>query len=513
MRDVRTVTREEEEPHHQRVPILTDAPGRAMSPLRPEPCDDDDGGPPSIRNVLKNGPFRSLWIAQICSQLAQNLTWITLGAYVAIQTHKTTLVSFIMVSAMLAQLFLSGFAGVLVDRASKRGVLFSSNVMRVALTLAFVLVTPLAVAVQTTAIIVLIFIANSVAQFFMPAEAATIPLLVEKRNLISATSLFNITFNACQVVPITLGLLIFSVVGIVPVLLGVAALYVVASVLVYSLPPQTRVTRPVPFAGSLHQAARHVIGDVREALHFLHDDPGLRLTIFQINVAPAFLFIFGTLGLVFVQQTFGLSADSAWILLLPAGVGLVLGALVMGRVTERMRKEDLINIGLLAMGVGVAVLGAVATIVHAFDNAAGHVGHFIAKNIHQLPPVPQSVELLRGLIPPAMVIAFAIGLAMSLSTIPAQTLVFERTSEEVRGRVLSLQQVIGGAVPIIPLLVIGPLADLFGTSSVMTALGVIIVLVGGISVRLDRGHQKVDRHQRRLLREQRQRERQAKEPR
>jgi hypothetical protein len=323
----------------------------------------------------------------------------------------------------------------------------------------------------------------------MPAEAATIPLLVEKHNLISATALFNITFNACQVIPITMGLLIFSLVGIVPVLLGVAALYIVASVLVYSLPPQTKITRPVPFSGSLHEAARHVIGDVREALHFLSDDPGLRLTIFQINVAPTFLFIFGTLGLIFVQQTFGLRADRAWILLLPAGVGLVLGALIMGHVSMRMRKEDLINIGLLAMGVGVAVLGAVAVIVRTFDTAAGHVGTFIAKNIHQLPAVPQSVEVLRGLIPPAMLIAFAIGLAMSMSTIPAQTLVFERTSEKVRGRVLALQQLIGGAVPIIPLLIIAPLADLFGTSSVMTGLGVVIVLVGALSVRLDRMHQ------------------------
>lgn len=475
----------EGEPQHP-VPFGINEAERAITSPLIGPVPTDESSRASFGDVLRNGPFRALWIAQICSQLAQNLTWITLGAFVAQQTQKATLVSVIIVSAMFAQAFLSGFAGVLVDRASKRAVLFGSNLIRIALTLLFIVATSLSVAVQTTTIIVLIFIANSVAQFFMPAEAATIPLLVEKRNLIAATSLFNITFNACQVIPITMGLLIFDLVGIVPVLAGVAGLYVVATVLVATLPPHTAVVRPT-MAASLHEAAGHVIGDLREALGFLARDPGLRLTIFQINVAPTFLFVFGSLGLTFVQQTFGLRSDRAWILLLPAGAGLVAGAIGMGRVTMRFRKEDLINAGLLAMGVGIAVLGAVAVIVNAFYRAAGKVTGFLshdaASNFHGLSQSPHNVAL----IPPAMVISLLIGLAMSLSTIPAQTLVFERTSADVRGRVLAIQQLIGGAVPIIPLLIVAPLADFFGTSSVMTGVGVLIVLVGIVSVRLDRG--------------------------
>lgn len=433
----------------------------------------------SFRDVLANPPFRSLWIAQICSQLAQNLTWITLGAFVANQTHKSTLVSVIIVSAMMAQLFLSGFAGVLVDRVSKRAVLFSSNVIRIVLTMLFLAATPIDVAAQTTVIIVLIFIANAVSQFFMPAEAATIPLLVEKRNLIAATSLFNITFNACQVIPVTLGLLIFDLVGIVPVLIMVGGLYLVAAVLVSTLPAQTTLSRPMHGADSLREAADHVIGDVREALRFLSHEPGVRLTIFQINVAPTFLFIFGTLGLTFVQQTFGLASDRAWILLLPAGVGLVGGALLMGRFSARARKEDLINIGLLIMGAGIAVLGGVAVLTSVVNGASQRVTGFITSHIHHM----GAYNI--GLIPPAMVISLLIGVAMAMSTIPAQTLVFERTPSDVRGRILAMQQLIGGAAPIIPLLTIAPLADVFGTSSVMTGLGIAIVLVGTLSVYLD----------------------------
>jgi len=462
-----------DEPH---IPSLPEA-------QVPDGADGPGGRPPSFYDVLTNRPFRALWIAQIFSQLAQNLTWITLGAFVAHQNQsgKNTLVSIIIVSAMLAQFLLSGFAGVLVDRVSKRAVLLGSNVLRIALTLLFIAMTPLDVHTQTTGIIILIFVANSVGQFFAPAEAVTIPLLVEKRNLIAASSLFNITFNACQVIPAVAGLVLLQFLHIVPVLLLVAAFYAVAAVLVATLPARTTVARPGPVAGSLREAGAHLVNDLREGLHFLARDPGLRLTIFQINVAPTFLFIFGTLGLTFVQETFNLPEDRAYILLLPAGLGLVVGALTVGRISARVRKEDLINIGLLAMGVSVAVLGAVATIVRGFERAAGRVGQLI-DHVHRFPPGPKNP----GLIPPAMVIAVVIGLAMALSTIPAQTLVFERTSEEVRGRVLAMQQLIGGAIPIIPLLTFAPLADVFGTSTVMTALGILIVLVGALSVRLDR---------------------------
>src|SRR5919199_2310203 len=139
-KDVRTATREE--PNGSVLSPMLDGspdapPALHASPLPPVPPGEEPTAA-SLRGVLRNRHFRSLWLAQICSQLAQNLTWITLGAFVRQQTKQTTLVAVIIVSAMLAQLFLSGFAGVLVDRASKRAVLFNSNVLRVILTLLFV---------------------------------------------------------------------------------------------------------------------------------------------------------------------------------------------------------------------------------------------------------------------------------------------------------------------------------------------------------------------------------------
>ncbi len=438
--------------------------------------------------VLGSRGFRALWIAQICAQLAQNLTWLALGAYVVhiALSGKNTAVAAVTLSAMVAQLFLSGFAGVIVDRASKRRVLTRSNIIRVMLTLLLVPVTWLDVGLQPRAIILLIFLINAVAQFFTPAEAAMIPLLVDRRHLLAATALFTITLNACQVIPIMLGLVVLELIGIVPLLLVIAACYGTAAFLVATLPREPA-PRGHPVAASLPLAIRHVGGDLVVALRFLARDPGLRLTLFQINVAPTFLFIFATLGLNFVSETFGLTQVGAWRLLLPAGLGLVVGAVVMGRIAAGRRKEDLINVGLLVMGVAVTILGSVAVIATALYHAASGMGAFVARHVHRLPPL-RAHNI--ALIPPAMGLAFIIGLAMALSTIPAQTLVLERTAENVRGRVLALQQLVGGAVPIIPLLVAAPLADTYGNAAVMTGLGLVIVVVGALSVRLDREHRR-----------------------
>lgn len=488
MRPLRIRTADRDEPRRDSPTMMKDElAARRQSEVTTGQMGQRRQRPPSFKDVLRSGGFRYLWIAQIFSQLAQNLTWLTLGAYVAqvATSGKNTAVAAVTVSAMFAQLFLSGFAGVIVDRVSKRHVLLRSNVLRVGLMGLLIVATRLNPAIQPPTIILLVFIINAIAQFFTPAEASTIPLVVERRSLIAATSLFNITLNACIVLPIILGLLVLEWLGIVRVLVLIAIFYALAALLVSRLPNDPAPRRRHPVSSSLPEAGRHVIGDLIEALRFLAHDPGLRLTLFLVNVAPAFLFVFGTLGLNFVSETFGLNQAGAWRLLLPAGIGLIIGAAGVGRVAAHRRQEDVINASLLVMGAAVTILGSVAVIFNALYRGAGRVGDYVSSHIHHL---PEGHNI--GLIPPAMILAFVIGLAMAMATIPAQTLVLERTSENVRGRVLALQQLVGGAIPIIPLLIAAPLADIFGNSTVMTGLGIVIILVGAMSVRLDHGHRR-----------------------
>ena len=54
----------------------------------------------------------------------------------------------------------------------------------------------------------------------------------------------------------------------------------------------------------------------------------------------------------------------------------------------------------------------------------------------------------------------------------------------MRGRVLAMQQWLGGAVPLAPLLVVGPLVDTIGVGTVLSGIGLVILLAGWYSVQV-----------------------------
>lgn len=417
--------------------------------------------------VLRNGDFVRLWSAQALSQMAQNTIWIALIAQIERITQSSSQVGLAIISGILPQMLLSGFAGVIVDRVNRKSVLVISNLLRVLVVIGYIFVQNI-----PPLIYVLTFLSQGISQFFTPAEAATIPALVPRRNLMAATSLFNLTYNAAQVVPFAVGLILLRVLGgLNGVMALVLVMYALAAALVSMLPSQP-VLSVRRGAGSLREAAAHIWGDLAEGIHYIRRDRGLAVALVQINVTPTFLFVFSELGIAYVQRVIGLHVDSTYLLLIPAGVGLALGVLGLGRLGHDARKEALINLGLICMGVLVIVMGQLQDLAHSVTRISHALGH----------------QPLTGILPPAMLIALLTGVAMALTTVPTQALVFEKAAPALRGRVLAMQQVIGGAIPIVPLMIVGPLADLFGVSTVLTGIGIVIFLGALVSIAIDRRH-------------------------
>src|SRR5581483_9509441 len=88
-------------------------------------------------------------------------------------------------------------AGVYVDYLNKRLVLWVSNALR-ATTTGLIVVALLWNPHMLLPLYFLTFVISLVTQFFTPAEASAIPLLVSKHDLAPALSLFNITFTIAQ---------------------------------------------------------------------------------------------------------------------------------------------------------------------------------------------------------------------------------------------------------------------------------------------------------------------------
>ena len=142
----------------------------------------------------------------------------------------------------------------------------------------------------------------------------------------------------------------------------------------------------------------------------------------------------------------------------PAGVGLVVGSLIMPRILRRMSKEHAIFIGSLVLA-GTIVLLPLSTLL----------AHFMEK--HGLTSKP----IYLGAVPLLMFIA---GIAIDFINIPAQTAIQESTPEWIKGRVLALQLMLYNAFSIPILLFIGGIADAFGIDKVIYLVSVVILAFG-----------------------------------
>ncbi|WP_390883398.1 MFS transporter [Kovacikia minuta] len=159
--------------------------------------------------VLRNRNFLTLWSGQVFSQLADKVYLVLMIALIAnrFQAGGQTIsgwVSSIMIAFTIPAVLFGSIAGVFVDRWPKKTVLVITNLLRGALVFSLPPLlwiskgwAPLAgLPVGFCVLLGITFLVSTLTQFFAPAEQSAIPLIVERRHLLSANSLYTTTMMA-----------------------------------------------------------------------------------------------------------------------------------------------------------------------------------------------------------------------------------------------------------------------------------------------------------------------------
>ena len=407
--------------------------------------------------VLKNPHFLLIWSAQVLSQTAQNIVNFALVVEVERLTHSSTNVSWVIVAFSLPALLLGPSAGVFVDRTSKRAVLLWTNLIRAALMFGFVLIPP-----SLETFYAVTFIASAVSQFFLPAEGAIIPLLVKRRELITATSLFNLTFTGAQVAGfVVVGPSLFKLFGPSALFAAVIVMYLLAAVCVAAIPHRERLQGSVFAAARRALHVAHVWGDMLEAGRFLRATSGVSLAIFHLTLATGLLMTLATLGPGFVARVLGLGAEDVGYILAPAGAGMLGATALLGQFAVHTDRRRLAGAGLMAMALSLALLALLGNASAPAQAALGTLGYLVI----------------------VCAITFSLGVEFALVTIPAQSVVAEATDEALRGRVFALLFMLTGSVSAVPTVAVGVLADRVGIGPMFLALAAIVGLFGLASLR------------------------------
>lgn len=401
-------------------------------------------------NIALNGKFARLWGAQILSLMAQNLLNFALIIRVFELTKGTPYnnlaVGSVVLSFGLSAILFAALAGVFVDHWDRRRVLWMSNILRAGLVLLYLVGER-----NLLVVIILTFVISTVTQFFTPAEAAAIPRLVKKEQLVKANASFVMTFYVCFVAGYLLAAPVIKLMGIHPTYILTALLFLAAAGLAASLPRlQAEGAPKLSWAQLWRLPGQELIQNWQIILsHRSLLFPMIQLALVQM-VLGSVLTLAPGLSLKLLGQPL---QDVGHVLIVPAGIGLVAGVAGVGRLTRRYHSIWLIAFTALVMAGGLTALGL-----------SGHLASLAGLSVTGL-------QVLIG------ILAFILGLANAIISVASQTMLQINAGDERRGKVFGALQMMINIAGTIPVFFAAVLADRFSPTVVIAVIGGLVLAV------------------------------------
>jgi MFS family permease len=405
------------------------------------------------RSILRDPVFARLWFIQAANQVGGNMALYALTVLVYSSTRSNSAVSALLVSFVLPQIALSPFAGVIVDRLDLRWALIVPNLIRTGLT------AGLALAGMHIAMVLALNLGVSLMSVALtPAEGSMIPRVVPKAQLETAMSVFNLTLQGSFAVGFAfLGPVMVSIAGPSFVLGVVTAFYAAACIACFGLPSAP----PIEQVGDEKQRSlMEPVRELREGFAVVRHEPTISRPIVLLATATSVASLLGVLG-PSLAVSVGLEPQNLAVVVIPLGIGVVVGVFGLRRLGERWPRRRVAEGGLVVLGILTAALAG-----------AGW-----------LDEIMRSVGIPVGALPVVIVTAVVAGAAYAVTSVTAQTNLTESTPADVRGRVFGVLASIVSAASLIPSLTAGPVADRLSTGAAMAIAGVILLVVALWSIR------------------------------
>jgi MFS family permease len=361
-------------------------------------------------------------------------------------------------------------AGVYVDRLDKRTVLVVTNLLR-----AGVFVLTFLAGQFLPAILLLNMTVSTITVFFGPAEAAMIPQLVPRQQLLAANGIFTLTLNAAFALGFALlGPIVVTLFGAPTLILLVAACYLVAAGFCWTLPSAPPAARQADGTGlsrtaEAEQAMGSTFVQLRDGISFIRANPMIGWSLVYLGIAASLVGVLGVLGPDFASDSLGLEPKDFAVVVLPLGFGIVTGILLLNSFGHLLPRRRIIEGGLVALGILLVMLagaGPLARFVQRAEAATGLV----------------SMADFTSLLAIVVLIALLAGIAYAFVAIPSQTQLQEDIPEDVRGRVFGVLNMLVSVASFAPIIVVGPVSDLVGTTNVLYVVAAGITLSGLLSI-------------------------------
>ncbi len=382
-------------------------------------------------------PFFTIWTGQAFSLVGSRVVQFALVWWLTQLTGSATVLATASMVALLPEIILAPIAGAYVDRWNRRIVMIVADGM-IALALLWLVYLFWVDAVQIWHVYVIMAVRAVGGSFHWPAMQASTSLMVPDKHLTRVAGLNQTLNGVLNIIAPPLGALLMGVMplhGIMLIDVGTAMLAITSLLLVQV---------PQPKRDDIGAEKPSIWADMREGLSYIRSWPGLVALIgvamiVKIALTPAF-----SLLPLLVSDHFNGDAAQLSLLEAVAGVGIVLGGLILSVWGGFRRKIYTTMLGMVILGLSFLVLGF--TPGEAFAIALASI--------------------------------FVTGLTIPLIDGPIMAILQGRVAPEIQGRVFTMMGSLLSVTSPFSLAIAGPVSDWLGLQVWYVAAGVLCGLAG-----------------------------------
>ena len=410
---------------------------------------------PAADSLLENRRFVSLCLARFFSSSASHAMYYGLLIVVVNRTGSSIHSGILIFCFLLPGVLVGLHTGLAADRWPRQVVMFLSQGLRALACLAFFLWAD-----SLWSLYALTLGFSVIAQFNPPAESAAVPSIVPGGRLTTANALLNLTSLIAQGVGmLLLAPVSMKTVGERPLFLVTSLLYAAAAVAVLSLGHLA----PRPAGEQRAATSGTLIEQFRQAWRFLMADSVAYNAIVQLTLATTAVLVLAVLIPHYVDDVLGTRVDNVAFVFAPAGLGLLLGLRLVPWLDAQIGSARVVTIGFVAFVVSLIAMGFVDEQADLFRSQ----GSYLA-DMWEWSRLSLNATVAMGL-------AVPLGFAFSLVSVAARAVLNERAPPEMQGRIFAGQMMLGSATSIIPLFIVGGLAELVSARIVIVLVALAVV--------------------------------------
>jgi len=392
------------------------------------------------KKLLSKGTFSFLWFSQILSQLTVNIVNFLILTRLFAVTQSAIATSMLWVAYALPAVFFGPFGAASVDMLSKRKMLVLSNILQSITVLSYALISGRGPFLPY----LFAMIYSTINQFNDPAEAASVPALVSKKQLHFANGLMFLTSQGSLILGYGIAGLLSSVFGYRNTLILCSGFLLVGALSV-SFIPEIKSEDFIPT--KIETAIVKFFSRIGEGYKFIREHKEVLTPLLMLISLQVILSIVTINVPVIASDILNINVNIAGIyIVIPAGIGAILGSVFVNKLLKKgWRKKKAIETFLIIEFIAFLIISVV---------------------IGLLP-----FKFLKMFVTAVTIAAAGFGFVGLL--IPIQTFMQEMTPGGFRGRVFGNFSFLVTIATIFPVIFSGAITEIFGIKPMMFFIALI----------------------------------------